>query len=50
MRALGFLLAVVCAAGLDGQGWERALVGLVIGAAMVAAPYIAKEVRRWIAF
>lgn len=49
MRVIGFLLAVVCAAGLDGAGWQTALCGVMLGAAMFALPYAAKGVRRWIA-
>lgn len=49
MRGIGFLLAVVCAAGLDGMGWQKALCGVVIGFVLMVLPYATKGVRRWIA-
>lgn len=49
MRGIGFLMAVVCAAGLDGMGWQKALFGVVIGLMLMVLPYVMKGARKWIA-
>lgn len=46
MRGIGFLMAVICAAGLDGMGWRLALVGCFVGAVLMIMPMIERMAKR----
>lgn len=46
---LGMVLFLFGAAGLDGPQWVTAFAVMLTGAALIAVPFIARRVRRWIA-
>ncbi len=47
--AIGLVLFLFGAAGLDGPQWTNAFAVMLTGAAVFAIPFIVRRARKWIA-